>query len=429
LNPILASIIDHPKPQGTILKKDWSIEEKAFKEGVQSFLAMIEPANSICAHKKTEKNLQEQAVSDVIIKTEAVEPVVGPVAKMQPEAPEAQMPKEVQMTTDLDDLFGLPSKNEETKKEEPKKEETKKEEVFASAGKESSFENFPPAAPAVEPAPAKQSEPAPAKSERTKAPSEISLCDGFDAATFKSKVMVLVDSILETTPDIDLEQMQGSIDEYSVNISVDAYRSDIDSIANHIAEIQAKRDSIISPLIKLSATVLAMDETLDFVVNIGVSCSSASNRERRVSEVHYMAGDLFKKFMRVRHLHDQYDKMYRHLGSQMEALSRLLTAQIERAKQVYLGNQRHSDLKELHEKRMVSKAPIEHTSLDYTQEINRMAEESKLMKQESPQMPFDVDAKTPSKPTQAVEGLSELETFSAAPVKPLEKFKKGVIEW
>ena len=421
MNPVLASIIEPPKAQ-RLLKKDWAVEEKSWREGVDAFLEMIKHANGSCAKEKKEEKKQELVDNGVIIKEKAGEPVVGPLAE-QALPTQPTQPKDTKMTTDLDDLFGPPSEKPK-QTEEPKKEEPKPE-PFAAAGKESTFKDFPPTQVVQEPAPVL---PAPIKEEpkekheQTKVPSEITLCEGFDEKTFKAKVMSVVESILATTPEIDMQQMADSIDDYSVTISVDAYRSDLDTIANHIAEIQAKRDSIIGPLIKLSSTMMAIDEVLDFVINIGVSCSSASNRERRTSEVHYMAGDLFKRFVNVKHLHDQYDKMYRHLGSQMEALSRLLTAQIERAKAVYLGNQRHNDLREASE---FSKAPTppKETTVDLDVEIQR------VQAAEPQPLPFDVDTKTPSKPTQIANGLSSLETFSAAPVKSLEKFKKGVIDW
>jgi len=421
LNPVLASIIEPPRSQNG-LKKDWAIEEKAWREGVGTFLQMILHANVDCAEKK--KDLVDNGV---IIKEKAGEPVVGPLAEQAlPKQP--SLPKEMKMTTDLDEIFGFAETPKQAKQlEEPKKEDLT---AIAEASQESAFKDFPPTAKVSEPVVAQ--EPAPVKEETkqekhetTKAPSEITLCEGFDEKTFKAKVMSVVDAILATTPEIDMEQMADSIDDYGVTISVDAYRSDLDTIANHIAEIQAKRDSIIGPLIKLSSTTLAIDEVLEFVVNIGVSCSSASNRERRTSEVHYMAGDLFKRYVHVKHLHDQYDKMYRHLGSQIDSLSRLLTAQIERAKAVYLGNQRHNDLREARDvsEGKVSPQPTPSTTLDLDAEIQR------VQAAEPPQIPFDVDTKIPSKPTQVAGGLSSLETFSAAPVKSLEKFKKGVIEW
>jgi len=406
---------------------DWSAEEKAWKDGIQGFLLQIEQANpDLRAHQKSEEKKEEDVKIGVIIKEDkAGEPVVGPLANTQPQPPR---PKDQKMANDYEDLFGPPTSS--SKQEEPKKkEEPKKEEVFASSGKDSKFENFPPVAPA---APVIVEEKQAPKAEKTKINESISLCDGFDETTFKTKVMSVVEAVMAQTPELDLDQMQDSVGDYIVSISVDAYRSDLDSISNHIAEIQAKRDSIISPLIKLSSTLLAMDEVLDFAINIGVSCSSASNRERRVSEVHYMTGDLFKKYTRVKHINEQYDKIYRHLGSQMEALSRLLTAQIERAKQVYLGSQRHEDLKaasQLHEKGMVSSQGGQMTSLNLDDEIKRMASEAKEDPPAAPQMPFDIDAKTPSKPTQAVDEMGGLETFSAAPVKKFEKFKKGVVEF
>lgn len=431
MNPLLASIVEQPVPQRKMLKKDWSAEEKAWRANIGQFVGMISSANhECCAHEKKEEKKEDSVKLDVIIKHDkAGESVVDPLAKT-PKSP--AQPKDVPMTTDIDDLFGLPSETPK-KTEEPKTEP--KADVFASAGKESSVDGFPP-----EPPKATVSEPVAEKPDEDKhktkpIPNDLSLCEGFRANDFQTKVMSVVESILATTPTADLEQMADSIDDYRVTISVDAYRSDLDSISNHIAEVQAKRDSVVSCLIKLSATSLALDEVLDFAVNIGVSCSTASNRERRVSEVHYMAADLFKRYVHVKHLHDSYDKLYRHLGSQMEALSRLLTAQIERAKSVYMGSQRHSELQEV-AKQSESPRQTPVVSIDMQKEVERVRVEENLLQTSHAAVaetafPFDSGAApvpAPAKVTQAVEGLSGLETFSAAPVKK-DKFRKGVVEW
>lgn len=424
-NPVLSSIFEQKGAPRKLLKKDWSAEEKAWRANMDQFVALISSANPDCAHNFLKKKEDIAEVCVIINQDKAGESVIDPLAK----TPSPAQPKDVPMTTDLDDIFDVPSvppKTEEPKKEEPKA-AAPKEDVFASADKESVASGFPPEKH-KDPAPPKEEKEEPAEEKhKTKAPLT-DLCEGFRASEFQEKVMSVVEAIMESTPDADLDQMADSIDDYVVRISVDAYRSDLDSISNHIAEVQAKRDAVVSCLIKLSAIYIAIEEALEFAVQIGVSCSVASNRERRVSEVHYMASDLFKRYTRIKHLNDQYERLYKHLGSQNEALSRLMTAQIERAKAVFMGNQRHGEYQNFvkeQEKPEVRQAPT--ASID----VQKAAENIQLPfeKEESKTVADFISAPVKAKDSQAVEGLSGLETFNAAPVKAKEKYKKGVVEW
>jgi len=427
MNPLVASMTEEKVQRQPLLRKDWSSEEASWKKNHGAFLESIALANKDVQEKKEKK--AGVVESGVIIKEQAGEPVAGSLAH---EKEKDQKDRKMPAYDEFDEALGLVPKD-------PEPEAEKDDAVFASA--EKSSVDFPLAEvedqkPAEKEQPKK--EPKPEKAKKKALPGDVALCEGFDKKTFKEQIMSVADSILVMAPKVDLDEMTEALDQYSAKISVDAYRSDLDTISYHIAEVQAKRDSIIGPLTKLSALNIAYDEVLDFVTHIGLACSAASNRERRLAEVKYMSEDLFTKFVQIQQLYDSYDKINRHLTAQMDALSRLMTAQIEKAKSAHIGAQRHAELKEsagygggsgwatdVNQANKPLTGPSGPcASVDVVKEAERIEIPS------SNKTELDLSP-TPKKETQASSGLSGLESFSAAPVKPSSKdlFKKGIQSW
>lgn len=234
------------------------------------------------------------------------------------------------------------------------------------------------------------------------------LIEGFNVELFQLKIKSIADEILKNTPKIELEEMSSQLPEFTVKLNLDEYRENPDIIADYLIEVQSKKDALSSHLIKLSALHTSIDQAMDFVVNMGVSCSSASNKERRVAQVHYMIKDLFILYVNVQQVLDSYERTNKHLYGQTETLSRLLTAQIERSRVSFLSK------------------PKTNSDNDYTSNTNK-----DRYNERSEQNVMDQNIHNKNTQTRVGNSPENLEQFNPHAnfsSKP-DKFKKGEIDF
>lgn len=330
----MASFLDITGPASKetrrFLKRDWSAVEKAFKEGIPAFVACLPQSQVSDGHAHSEGvQAQEFApiVNEVQKKSEEIpskpkgqhaEDVEYSNVKAPKEgalASQLAQPKEKCLSTQtdaFDDIFGTPSPTE------PKKEQPKPEvgDVFASAESQQYIEISQPADVPCKP--------------NKKACEEDPFTHGFDLAKFADVKRIAEGILTKATHKIDLDNLDKEYKEYAVEYSIDAYRANADTLSEHMANTQSKKDRVNTVLIELTSLKESYGAAEDMYESFGSLCSSASSKEKREAQVKYQLRDFYTKLAHVERLHAMYEQAERGLNRQIETLSRLLGIHLAR---------------------------------------------------------------------------------------------------
>lgn len=293
-----------------LLRSDWSSYESKFRENIPNFVSSIEVGN----------------------------PLVGAhVPKLQPHAAK--------------DVASASKKTEEKP--------VKKQERQGSSVESGSGEVFPkdatgPAEPAVarpeavaRPAPAEPNVPeqkvvldedwiTPTSPSKTKAvpataPSSVptapvptaSFAD-FDGKAFAEEIAKMQD-IVDMVKSFDLIPFVDQIPSLGVHVDLDAHRENPEVIAEAFTRLYGAYTNAHTKLMLLLPMRHKIDSVVDYLMDVGVAFSNASNKERRVGQVKLALRDLLRVQEDVRQVCDSYERTCKNLLSQHDMVSRLFS--------------------------------------------------------------------------------------------------------
>lgn len=148
--------------------------------------------------------------------------------------------------------------------------------------------------------------------------------EGFDADRFEH-VKATVAEMLEGCPDIDLDRLLNALSEYSVSLDLDYLRENPHVLTDKLLEIQAKRDTLHAQILRLSPLVVSMRHASEYFNSVGVTCSTASSREKRLAQVNFIISDFLIRLSKVDRTNTSVEHTFKHLADQYELCSRLIT--------------------------------------------------------------------------------------------------------
>jgi len=259
-------------PPRRFFKADWSAEEKAFLENLPSFLGEIEAANpagpctsTIPRHEpKKEEIRQEQPAKELIIGTDTADaPFRGASAMRRPE--ESVVREEDPFDVLTSPPVAAQAKTELAPKPEGAPAVSPEPDPFESASGSPSSKGFPPEEKKAEGANAE--------------PQANPFLDGLDVTRFQRDVKATGEEILSRIPDVNLKVLEASLPKYSICLNIDSQRETPESLGEKMARVQALMDSLHVDFQQLKLMVEGLDQAMDFILNNGVLCSSASSRE------------------------------------------------------------------------------------------------------------------------------------------------------
>jgi hypothetical protein len=160
--------------------------------------------------------------------------------------------------------------------------------------------------------------------------------EGFNSKEF-DEVRSVVSGILAKVDKADLDSITKTLPEYAVRLDLDHNRENPAIISDRIAQVQARLDSIHAVMMKLGPEAQALTQAWDYIADVGIVFSNASNREKRAAQAKLVMKDLWQRFVLVKALHISVEKSYKHLQIQFDTLSRLITCGQERTKEVSRG--------------------------------------------------------------------------------------------
>ena len=140
-----------------------------------------------------------------------------------------------------------------------------------------------------------------------------------------AKVIDTANRMLEKLPDIDLDTIIKVLPEYAVTWEVDHLRERPNILTDKLLEIQAKRDSLFASSYHVIPVFHAMKKAADYIVDAGVDCSSASNKEKRQAQILMATSDFWVRYAKVVSTKEAIDYSHQHLEGQYECISRLIS--------------------------------------------------------------------------------------------------------
>jgi len=294
-------IINGPvEEEKKLLRDDWSEQERRFKDNVKSFVDSIEVANPLVVEYPEKAKSQGDPVQSVA---------------------------------------NSPEKNE---KKSPEKKESGGAFVESISRADAPQEVPRPAEPAEpEPAePAKQTEPKDVPNPKTPEPASedwissepqnptkkgpLPSFSDFDAEGFEREMAKMSD-VIERVKSFDLSHYAQQIGTFGVHVDLDAHRENPEVIASAFTLIYGAYTTVHARLMELLPIRHRIDSVVDYLTDIGVAFSKASNKERRMGQVKLALGDLIQLQDDVREVCDSYERTCKHLLSQHDMVSRLFT--------------------------------------------------------------------------------------------------------
>mgnify|MGYP000552798265 CR=1 FL=1 len=147
---------------------------------------------------------------------------------------------------------------------------------------------------------------------------------GFDFEAFQ-EVVDTANQMLARLPEFDLDSLMNSLGEYSVNLDLDYLRENQHILSDRLLEIQAKRDSMFSATLRLTPLVASMKSAYNYYMDVGVSCSTESSREKRLAQMMKAIPQFLIRYSDVNRTKESVDHAFQHLEGQYECISRLIT--------------------------------------------------------------------------------------------------------
>lgn len=286
-----------PEGERKLLRDDWSEEERRFKENVKSFVDSIEVGNPL-------------------------------VPKYQAKKANPQG----------DHVQSVENSREKNDKKSPEKKESGGAFVESIPGADAPMEVPEPAVP--EPArPARPAEPKDVPNPKPPQPAnedwissepqipvdkkQPSFSD-FDAEGFKSEMEKMSD-VIDRVRSFDLSHYVSQIGSFGVHVDLDAHRENPDVIAEAFTRIYGAYTTAHARLMEILPIRHRIDSVVDYLTDVGVAFSKASNKERRTGQVKLAIGDLVQLQDDVREVCDSYERTCKNLLAQHDMVSRLFT--------------------------------------------------------------------------------------------------------
>ena len=346
------------------LRSDWTEQEKKFRDNLTHYISAISAGNPKISEKK--QNQQPVAAQGVAASEE------NPVKKIEgkdnapcvessqanAESVKAERPIRPETTVsdqdDLNDLFDLPSDKAPKKEEKPSSAEADPFDIVPAEQTKWTPPDLPssdrvPTTKSIDAEvasqmaaigdevktakkqkaePEKKADKAEAKAEVVEKPPEKPL-DGFIFDEFK-EVQQIIANILSKVKKSDIDAISKMIPQFAVHIKLDRFAEHPAVISQAIAEVQHQLDSVHDQLMETGPESQALGAAWDYLGDIGVAFSSASNREKRMAQSKIVMRDLWQRYIEVKTIHTSLEKAYRHLQIQFDTLSRLITCEQER---------------------------------------------------------------------------------------------------
>lgn len=371
------------------LQTDWSAEDKQFQDGLAHFKHSIALANPVVAtyeDESQEKNIEPQAIAPQGVAAIAVNaqkksaepvkdqrvrsvesgivenPLRGDLTALHGNdsleglaVPERAL-KEQHLPTaktgspadELDDFFGVETK--------PAAKPPAKATPAAKPPEPDPFDTTPVSGIEVAADDAKKSAPPKAGSKSVEdieskihamatfpppegdddEASEPAAMEGFDLDSFKG-IQTAVDDLLSSAKKVDVDAIVNELPNYAVQLDLDHYRKNPDVLSDKIIQVQAKRDSLNALMMKVGPELSTLIDAWDYVEDVGLAYSNASNREKRAAQAKILMKGLWARFVLVKRLHQSLKQADGNLEGQFNTLSRLITCSQDRNREVSRG--------------------------------------------------------------------------------------------
>lgn len=325
-------MIPADKPR-RFLAGDWSESERRFRENHCAFMQMIKCVNPQAPpidhinEENLDKNeeMQVPAATDFSLSIENKniddrrDSLNEGVEYKRDETPKDgnAAPKEGKMMDILDELLSGSSQDEPPKVQK----ETSSQE---SAGDILDINTKNECSPVVD---------------KKEQPNEDTLpIDEFNHDKF-NKVKVYILRIMENVDEQKVENWMDSVVGYSMNLVLDEQRVRPEILADTLVKVQANKDTVHSILLEMVKSVRWMKEAEEFIKTSGASCSKAGSDSKRIGDVRLVFPEFFFLLAKVEATFDLYERTYRHLCNQADAVSRLVTTQQNemRYKDIFTG--------------------------------------------------------------------------------------------
>jgi hypothetical protein len=131
--------------------------------------------------------------------------------------------------------------------------------------------------------------------------------------------------MLARLPDFDLDSLMNTLGEYSVNLDLDYLRENPHILSDRLLEIQAKRDALFAATLRLTPLVSSMKSAYNYYMDVGISCSTESSKDKRMSQIMKAIPQFLVRFSDVNRTKESVDHTFQHLEGQYECISRLIT--------------------------------------------------------------------------------------------------------
>lgn len=163
-----------------------------------------------------------------------------------------------------------------------------------------------------------------------------SVLNGFDMDGFNEIVNYVKQDLDTVDRSLDLNLLALQVNEYKVDLDLANHEERLSVLGDKMLEVQAKIDSIRTPLGSLTAWAQALEKAWKYIEGVGLLYSRASNKEKREAQVKLALRGLWLEYTRVTRLRDSYKNVFDSLGGQRDVLSRIMTYDMS-AQRVYRG--------------------------------------------------------------------------------------------
>lgn len=414
---------EHPAPKAQGLRSDWSREEQRFRAGLQNFWADIEVANHQIHNPQYAYSVEEKVGAEVVEVKEVPNIVQNSAKKLQDDAARPVESNNVAGTNSVPPTI-RPSQPKEPVLTIPAIDpfdsiiESNSPKNYSKTSEDDFFQTKAAIQPAKETKPAVATDPFDTSDVPAK-PASNDAMDGFDTARF-NQMMATINRMLAGLPNVDLDKILNSLGEFSVCLDLDHLRENPSVLTDKLLEIQAKRDTLHAQTLQLTPLHHSMKHAADYFESVGVNCSVASSKEKRLAQLKFYEPNFWIRLSNVNRTKATVDQTFLHLEGQYECISRLIT-----------GYQIKNKIGEISRGDIPFDPPYKpamHLSQPQPQVIPKPAPVTGTPPKTD--APDDLLTRSLSQPAAGQTKFENLETFKAGPKKnAVQNFAPGEQEW
>ena len=146
----------------------------------------------------------------------------------------------------------------------------------------------------------------------------------FDINSFNAELAKMQDMIQQVTS-FDLSHYVSQIGSFGIHVDLDAHRENPEVIAEAFTKLYGTYTTVHARLMELLPMRHRIDSVVDYLMDVGMAFSQASNKERRTGQVKLALRDLLRVQNEVREVCESYERTCKHLLAQHDMVSRLFS--------------------------------------------------------------------------------------------------------